>query len=311
MKLSPPTPSLVAIALILQTALAAEQKETVNPNVAKATLKILQDNLLKATEDQAISKISRSILNNSESLVASEMQPSKASEISAAKKAGTKLTPDQGYYVGFWLLRAYAAVHADNASAGRQAASVLKNLGLENTQERAELNVLAALNLKGWLYNDSTNSVESARPTAAENSVPAQIKNVLGSHSAPKLETGSLMGPGYRLGKLTFSISADGKTIHAKGHYEAHVTWDNSCDDKTTAEFSGSCQVQKLLRVLQGKEKLVVKGTFYRKMDPSPGSHRPEESSGSQAELYLDSDDNEWRFHVDSPMPDIGGGFKG
>jgi hypothetical protein len=255
MRFSRPQLSVAVLALILQTVCGAEQKES--PNVTKETLGLLQGDLLKAAgDDQSIVKISRDILNKGKRLLASEMNPSKAPEIGSLKKAGTKLTPDQDYYVYFWLLRAYAAINADDATAGRQAATVLKNLGLEDTQVPKEKLMMASLDKKGWLYNDSTNPDESSQTTPIkDNPLPEKIKRILGTHQVQLVEPGwpaSVDGDG----KLVFAVLDNGKTVIVTGYSSEHIKKPAyrgfpAENRQFTSKFSGSFPVKTVLLELE------------------------------------------------------------
>ena len=58
---------------------------------------------------------------------------------------------EQNGYWGFWMLRAVAAVDAGDEKAGIEAGKVLKRLGATESDKDAVINVMAALNIKGWL----------------------------------------------------------------------------------------------------------------------------------------------------------------
>ncbi len=140
--------STFCIAFLIGTSVA---EEPVSPKITLRSLVLLEDELRAAPDAQAKTKTAKRILAVGAPLVAGSMKPSEAESVAESLKSGSEPPEDQRGYVGFWLLRGLAAVKADDDMAGLQAAKVLKALGIPNSDKQAEIDVIAALNAKGWL----------------------------------------------------------------------------------------------------------------------------------------------------------------
>jgi len=127
---------------------------------------MLQEKFFNASDDETKEKLARSILDVGDDLVRGSMKPSKADSIAQTVKAGTALPEELQRYRPFWMLRAAAAVQADDKAAGEQAAVVLKKLGPPNPESSSYVDVMAALNIKGWLTGRSNRTAESSETVA-------------------------------------------------------------------------------------------------------------------------------------------------
>src|SRR4051794_3151717 len=81
-----------------------------NPAVSRATLKLLQDQLLKTTDEQKAVGLSRSILNEGARALENEAYDNELRYIdpftlAERLRAGARLGEPEEYYIGFWLLR--------------------------------------------------------------------------------------------------------------------------------------------------------------------------------------------------------------
>jgi hypothetical protein len=145
--------SATAIAAGSLTALwtLGAQPQTVSPKISWQSLVLLKQKLRDESNAQQRAKIAKEILDVGVPLVAGSMTPSAAKAVADSRKSDRQLPEGQKDYVGFWLLRAVAAVEADNEPAGLEAANVLKQLGMAESNEPEETGVMALLNTKGWL----------------------------------------------------------------------------------------------------------------------------------------------------------------
>ncbi len=130
-------------------------EEPVSPKITLRSLVLLEDELRSAPDARSKAQAAKRILAVGAPLVNGSMKPSEAGSVGHSLKSGSELPEDQKGYVGFWLLRGLAAVKGDDETAGVQAAKVLKALGIPNSDKQAEIDVIAALNAKGWLDTDA------------------------------------------------------------------------------------------------------------------------------------------------------------
>jgi len=172
----------------------AEQDTTVDPKVTFRSLLLLQDKFLSASDDNSKASIGRSILDIGDELVRGAMKPSEADSIAQTVKAGTALPEELQRYRPFWLLRALAAVEADDKVAGEEAAMVLKKLGPPNPEHSSYVDVLAALNVKGWLTKRSNRTAamtgssvdDSSTELASTNSNQMQVEPPMAGEKFPE-----------------------------------------------------------------------------------------------------------------------------
>ena len=146
-------------------------EEPVSTKITLRSLVLLEDELRTAPDAQSKAKTAKRILAVGAPLVDASMKPSQAESVAQSLKSGSDLPEDQKGYVGFWLLRGLAAVKADDEVAGLQSAKVLKALDIPNSNKQAEIDVIAALNAKGWL---DTEAVERKKREATAAKKAAQ-----------------------------------------------------------------------------------------------------------------------------------------
>jgi len=145
--------TLVAIAtcfLGIALRLAAAE-EPVNAKIILESLVQLAKHWNSESSSQKKAEIAKSIVDVGAALLAGPMAPSHAQSVAEARKSGGQLSEDQRRYIGFWLLRARAAVESENGEAGVEAAKVLTQLGMGQSDKPEEIKAMAALNIKGWL----------------------------------------------------------------------------------------------------------------------------------------------------------------
>ncbi len=118
--------TVTAAAILGGSFVATLAAEPVNPKISLRSLVLLEQKLRGESKTQERAKTCKDILDVGASLVAGAMAPSAASSVADSLKSGRELLEDQKGYVGFWLLRAVAAVEADNERAGVEAVKVLK-----------------------------------------------------------------------------------------------------------------------------------------------------------------------------------------
>ena len=133
------------------TALSGLAEEPVSPEVALRSLVLLEDQLRTAADEADRGTAARGILRIGTPLAQGPMRPAHAAEVAAALEAGQELPEAWRGYVGFWALRALAAVELDETDAGRQAAWVMRVLARAEPRKSQLADVLAALNVRGWL----------------------------------------------------------------------------------------------------------------------------------------------------------------
>lgn len=138
----------LALGVALTVALAGEP---VNAKITLESLVLLAKKWNSESSAQAKTEIAKNILDVGVPLLAESMAASRAESVAQARKSGGQLSEDQRRYVGFWLLRARAAVESDNREAGVQAAKILIQLGMNQSDKPEEIKIMVALNVKGWL----------------------------------------------------------------------------------------------------------------------------------------------------------------
>ena len=148
-----------------RVALNAQRDAALDPKISFRSLMILQEEFFSASDDKTKAKLARSVLDVSDDLVRGPMKPSQADSVAQAAKAGTALREELQRYRPFWMLRAAAAVQADDKTAGEQAAGVLKKLGPPDPESSSYVDVMAALNIKGWLIKRNVRTAASPQQT--------------------------------------------------------------------------------------------------------------------------------------------------
>lgn len=93
------------------------------------------------------------ILEMGKPLLGGSMNPEAAEKVAAALVAGKEPPAANKGYFGFWALRAMAAVNADDEEAGVMAGQVIQALGGRTSKSDTVLNLMATLNVKGWLHS--------------------------------------------------------------------------------------------------------------------------------------------------------------
>lgn len=139
----------------LSTTLRAESDTAASPKIALRSLVLLEEQLRDAPNAETKTSVAKKILSVGAPLASGPMKPSAAASVASTLKAGGDLPEDQKGYFGFWMLRATAAIQADRESAGLEAAKVLKRLGAADSDKPAVIDLLAALNIKGWLDTEA------------------------------------------------------------------------------------------------------------------------------------------------------------
>lgn len=157
--------SVVILGLVLASGRSSPASdETVNPDLILRSLIKLERELSGATSAGEKESISNSILEIGRPLTTGVMSPSSAGSVATALKTHATLPSEQRGYHGFWLLRALAAVHADDEQSGKEAASVLQKLRTAKSAKASEIDVMAALNVKGWLFADDPANATKSMP---------------------------------------------------------------------------------------------------------------------------------------------------
>ena len=175
--------SISASSLIVVTTLDGE---TVNPKVLLLSLVQLENNLRNESRPEARAEIAKSILNTGAPLIDASMTPSIAKAVAKSRKSGGELPEDQKGYVGFWLLRAVAAVLVNDERAGVEAATVLKQLGMAQSDKPTEINIMASLMTKGW-YDPQRDEVRSLQELSTS------ITKSLGCHDSEEQSMSALI----------------------------------------------------------------------------------------------------------------------
>lgn len=130
---------------------ARAQDDEASPKVVLRSLAQLEEQLREASEADEKARLGGSILTVGDPLVRGVMKPSAAATVARALESGEELSDNQAAYFGFWMVRALGSISANNERAGRQAGQVLKRLGAADSEKDSVLNLMAALNIKGWL----------------------------------------------------------------------------------------------------------------------------------------------------------------
>jgi hypothetical protein len=138
-----------------------------DPKIIFRSLLMEQDSFLNATDDEAKTKAARTIIAIGDPLARGILRPVEAKGVAEANRAGGSIPEALQKYRPFWMLRAAAAVQCDNSSAGEEAAKVLKTLGPPNPESSSYIDVMAALNVKGWLTKRTSRPVTTATPASA------------------------------------------------------------------------------------------------------------------------------------------------
>lgn len=158
--------AFLAVLALLGLGPSLAQDSTVNTKAVMLSLSQLQGEVMQA--DSAGNEVAkeaacRRILQVGAPLLSRAMSPDAAEQM---RSSGTQ--SDSGVsaktYAGFWKLRALASVLADNHITGRQAAAVLKTLGVDQSDNNADVEVVASLISKGWLGTSPAGSAGQAEP---------------------------------------------------------------------------------------------------------------------------------------------------
>jgi tetratricopeptide (TPR) repeat protein len=131
--------------------LRAEDQADVSPKITLRSLVKLEQQFRATSDPETRAKIGKQIIEIGEPLLHGSMDRSKARLVAVASKTGSPLPEELKGYFGFWMLRAIAALAADDKPSGRNAADVLQRLGAADSEKDPVIDVVAALNIKGWL----------------------------------------------------------------------------------------------------------------------------------------------------------------
>ena len=144
-------PIAVASCILGIAVTVAATDQSISPKISLETVAQLAKKWNSESNAQAKATIARQILDAGAPLVTGPMAPSTAKSVAEARKSASPLLADQKQYVSFWLVRAGAAVSADDEVAGVESANVLMELGMGQSDKPDEIKTMAALNAKGWL----------------------------------------------------------------------------------------------------------------------------------------------------------------
>ncbi|MGV3662590.1 MAG: peptidoglycan-binding domain-containing protein [Prosthecobacter sp.] len=147
---------------VFLTLATAAPDDVVSPKIIMRSIRLLEEELRSATDAATKKAAGRKIIEVGRPLLEGEMAPANAAATGQAMKenveSGNKPEVVHQTYFAFWMVRAMGAVSADEETAGREAGSVLKTMGAMEAENDAVVNVMAALNIKGWLGGTSTTS---------------------------------------------------------------------------------------------------------------------------------------------------------
>jgi hypothetical protein len=249
--------------------LRAEEQAT-DSRITLRTLLIFQKQLFSAQDDTSKAKIGRDILKAGDLLSRGAFKPATAAVIVHALRSGAETPEELKPYRPFWMLRAIAAVHADDKKAGEQAAAVLKKLGPPTPENSSYIDVLAAINVKGWLTKSTNRSAgtsdepevsqESRSKSSSTKPSPKTRATDVGHEYTYQGNVGRTAAT-FRLrleddGRVTGTYSQDGKTYRLEGN--------NSQETMMLFEYTGEQMTARLdLRLRNSDTEIQWEGTMY------------------------------------------------
>lgn len=153
------------LSILFFASLAGEgmAQDTNESEVVVRTLILLEKQMHGPADAESKKQAAKRIIALGQPLLEGKMSPDAAPLVAKAFKEGVEPPIDRKRYFGFWMLRALAAVNADDSESGIQAGLVIQRLGKDSKNE-AVLNVMAALLEKGWLTALSPREATSAKP---------------------------------------------------------------------------------------------------------------------------------------------------
>lgn len=124
---------------------------TIPTKVTLRTLTLLQTKLNSDLDSDERRLVAEKIIQAGNDLITTDMSGDNARAIGSAFMNKAELSSSQRSYIAFWLLRGEASVAADDETTGRQSVSILRQLGIDKSDDDRALTLMAAMNQHGWL----------------------------------------------------------------------------------------------------------------------------------------------------------------